>query len=189
MTRTATATAEDLVSAVESSAYVKCRQLLRHNKSSPDSPYAGVLPLALAVERRDIACVALLISFNADPDVRGADGVPTARELATRMLRGEHADTSTRAGRLAQRGGRMGGGGGNEKDTAERILRLFSAPQGDEAVSLAKAFDKRIDCLEVEERAATTRSAYLRLLLFVVVAVLYLSGLWERFGEKDTREL
>ena len=83
----------------------------------------------------------------------------------------------------------MGGGGGNEKDTAERILRLFSAPQGDEAVSLAKAFDKRIDCLEVEERAATTRSAYLRLLLFVVVAVLYLSGLWERFGEKDTREL
>ena len=181
--------AEDLVSAVESSAYVKIRRLLQQKSPPPDAPYAGIAPLALAVEQRDIACVALLISFNANPDARAADGFPTARELAMRMLRGEHADTSTRAGRLAQKGGRLGGGGGNEKDSAERILRLFSAPQGDEAVSLAKAFDKRIDLLEVDERAAATRSAYLRLLLFVVLAALYLSGLWERFGEKDAREL
>lgn len=169
----------ELVNAVDSGDYLTIRRLLLDG-ASPDVPHLGLLPLPVAVEKADIACVALLLHYHASPDMRPSSGTSTAREYAQRMFAGEHADTRSRAGRQAL---------SYQHEAAARILRLFDAPAGDESCLLYTAFTKRLDALEEEERQREMQRYMVAGLTVVVVFLLYISGLLGHFGERDRREL
>ena len=202
----------DLVAAVDACEYVTIRRQLRGG-ACPNTPTLGLLPLSVAVETADIACVALLLHFGAAPDQRPAmgqshtrctgtgafsamhsplpcaratgTGHATAREYAMRMHSGQHADDSTRVGRQALSG---------QHDCASRILRLFDDPAGEECSALVTAFSKRLDALEEEERRRESRrhmaaAVAVAVVLFLYYRLLYATGLLSRFGERDQREL
>ena len=159
----AIAGAHELIIAIESGQHVKVRRMLNSGVQA-DSPHLGILPLAVAVEREDIACVALLLWHGASPDKRAASSTgPSARDLARRMLDGQHA---VRLAALSK-----------QRDAAVRILRLFDAPCGDECSALVTAFGQRLDALEQAEAAQAARTRLVLVLSAAVLAVLYTIGL------------
>ena len=72
----------DLVAAVDACEYVTIRRLLRGG-ACPNTPILGLLPLPVAVETADIACVALLLHFGAAPDQRPGMGQSHTRCTGT----------------------------------------------------------------------------------------------------------
>ena len=152
------------------------------SSSNFDSPHLGLLPLPIAVEKADIAAVAMLLHYKASPDKRPSTGHATAREYAHRMLAGVHADKATRAGRQVL---------SCQHEAATRILRLFSAPTGDECLTLYTAFMKRLDALEEERQRRESHRHVATAAALVLVVVLYFSGLLGvgHLGERDLREL
>ena len=153
--------------AVEGEDYVRVRRLLRDDKVHPDVPLMGAAALPVAVERGDIGCVAMLLHYNASPDLKAASGAPTACELALRMRNGEHADVTTRAGRRGQIG---------QREAGERILRLLNEPQGGECQALLTAFGKLTDQREAEQQQQREVAMHGGVLLLFVLLVLWALG-------------
>ena len=177
--------ARELVAAVDAEAHMKVRSLLRQGWT-PNEQHVGLLPLQIAVERMDVACVALLLHWGASPDQPSGLGNArrTARECAKRIAEGRHSDRDTRAGRRAIQG---------QTESAVRILRLLDAPHGDECSALITAFQQRLDYEEAHvqnQRETLAKLAKLGAgLVFALLVVLHCTGILHRLAGKDAKEL
>ena len=161
----------DLIDAVGASNHVKVRSLLRAGHK-PGEAEGGITPLSLAIEKADIACVAMLLSSGASPDASAAPKALTGRQVAHRMIAGEHACR------------RIGQG----KRAGVIMLRLINEPRGEEVRLLNIAFDQRLDALELEEKRQRSAAVFAVSMLVVILLALHVSGVLDLISI-DQREL
>ena len=190
-----------LIDACMAKHYVKVRWLLRE-RHDPNLPHDETLALHIAAEGLDVELAALLMSYGADPELSAVPGGPTAHDIALSLharsgsAGAEHVNTSVAP--LIQ-----GCSPEKIKSLAREnkqlnrfliMLRIFDdGAKSTECAAIVEAFDTQLDALEVAGRSSSRQSAWIRLLILLVLTLLFFSGVvtsrLEKAGENDTREL